>query len=129
MTTRFILPNKQPPYSKGVLHDNKYTLEVSGHVGFDPATGKLAQGIEQQTEKTLDAIKKVLAEVGWGFENITKVRIYLLDMKDYSVVNQIYARYFNGEFPSRVAVAVKQLPMDALIEIECTATGSSVKQS
>ncbi len=109
------------PFSKAVIHDLKYVMEVSGQVGLDSTTGKLVEGIEKQTRQSLDNIKSILEDEGWSFENITKVRIYLLDMADYTKVNEIYKSYFSKDYPARVALAVKALPLGALIEIECTA--------
>lgn len=115
------------PFSKAVLHDSKYVMEVSGQVGLDPKTGKLVEGIEKQTTRTLDNIKKILEEVGWDFKNIIKVRIFLADMKDYAIMNEVYGKYFSSDYPTRVALAVKGLPLGALIEIECTAAGNEIK--
>lgn len=109
------------PFSKAIIHNLKYTMEISGQVGIDSKTGKLLEGIEKQTHQALENIKKILEETGWRFENIIKVRIYLTDMNDYTKVNEIYKKYFSNNYPARVALAVKTLPLDALIEIECTA--------
>ncbi len=112
------------PFSKAIVHNFEYTMELSGQVGIDPKTGKLVEGIEKQTHQTLENMKKILEEIGWGFENIIKVRIYLTDMNDYTIVNDIYKKFFSSDYPARVALAVKDLPLGALIEIECTAAGN-----
>ena len=112
------------PFSKAVIYNG--VMEISGQVGINPG-GKLEEGIEGQTRRALDNIKAILEENGWSFDNLVKVRIYLVDMKDYAKVNEIYAEYFSGKYPSRVALAVKELPMGALIEIEGTASGEQVK--
>ena len=57
-----------------------------------------------------------------------KIRIFLADMKDYGTVNEIYATYFENDFPTRVALAVKELPLGALIEMDCTACGDEIKE-
>ena len=120
-------PATTGPFSHGVLHDFKYTLELGGQVGIIPETGKLVEGgICPQTEQTLKNIKAVLAEVGWGFKNIVKVRVFLIDFKDYAAMNEIYSKYFSENSPARAAVAVKALPLDALLEIECVAAGEKV---
>lgn len=114
------------PLSKAVLHDNKYTMEISGLIGIDFETGKLAEGIEGQTKQTIENIKKTLEEVGWNLSNVIKTRIYLSDMGDYGKMNEIYEGYFTKDFPARAALAVKGLPAGALIEIECVACGEKV---
>jgi len=117
-------PAATGPFSHGVLHDHKYTLEVGGQVGLDPKTGKLVDGgIAAQTEQTLKNIKAVLSEVGWTFKNLTKLRVFLVDFKDYGAMNGVYAKYLSEDSPARAAVAVKALPLGALIEIECVASG------
>ncbi len=114
------------PFSKAIIHDDRYTMEISGQVGLD-AEGKLVKGIEAQTIQTLDNVKAILEEVGWSFDNLIKVRIFLSDISDYAKVNDIYSKYFNDNFPTRVAVSVKDLPLGALIELDCTASGNKVK--
>ncbi|MEK6951513.1 MAG: Rid family detoxifying hydrolase [Nanoarchaeota archaeon] len=109
------------PFSKAIIHNFKYTMEISGQIGIDPKTGKLPEGIEKQTHQALENMKKILEEAGWSFENIIKVKIYLTNMDDYAAVNEIYKKYFSSDYPTRVALAVKALPLGALIEIECTA--------
>ena len=113
------------PFSQAIIHDSEYTMELSGQVGIDPKTGKLVDGgIEAETEQTLNNIEGVLSEIGWGFENIVKARIFLADMKDYQKMNEIYSKKFTNNPPARVALAVKGLPVGALIEIECIAAGN-----
>jgi len=107
------------------MHNSKYTMEISGKLGIDPITGKLADGIGEQTEKAIEGIKSILAEVGWGLSNIVKARVYLTDMENYALMNEAYGMFFPGDFPARVALAVKALPMGALVEIECVACGDA----
>jgi len=120
-------PKATGPFSQAVLDNHKYRLELSGQIGIDPNSGKLAEGgLINETEQTLNNIEAILKEVGWGFKNVIKARIYLADINDYTKVNEIYARRFPTEPPSRIALAVKSLPLGALVEIECTATGDEV---
>ncbi|MFA6065311.1 MAG: Rid family detoxifying hydrolase [archaeon] len=124
-----LAPKAVGPYSQAILFNSKYQMELSGQIGVNPSTGKLAEGgIEAETEQTLANIKNVLSEVGWTLKNVVKVRVFLADIKDYGVVNEIYAKHFTEEYPARVALAVKQLPIGALIEIECTAVGDEIKK-
>ena len=116
------------PLSQAILYDLKFRLEISGQIGIDPTTGKLVQGIKSQTEQSLTNIDAILNSVGWGLDNVIKVRIYLADMADYKEMNEVYAKKFPADQPARIAIAVKGLPMDALVEIECLAAGDKVDQ-
>jgi len=120
-------PSPIGPYVHAVLEDYKYRLEISGQSGRVPKTGELEVGVENQTKQTLKNIETILSEVGWNFDNVIKVRIYLTDMKDYSKVNSIYETFFVNGFPSRTVVSVSGLPGGALIEIECVAGGNEIK--
>lgn len=115
------------PFSKAITQDSKYTMEIAGQVGLN-AQGELAQGIEAQTKQSMENVKKILEEVGWSFDNLTKVRIFLTDMNDYAAMNEAYAECLEGALPTRVALAVKALPLGALIELDCTASGDEVKE-
>lgn len=115
------------PFSKAIVHNQKYSMEISGQVGLN-SEGKLVVGIEKQTKQTFQNVKDILEEVGWNFDNLIKVRIFLTDMKNYGIVNRIYSTYFNDDFPTRVALAVKSLPLGALIEMDCTASGDEIKE-
>lgn len=124
MTKKLIKNKGSLPLSDAILHDDKYSMEISGQVGIDTKTGKLAEGIENQTSYAVEKISNILSEIGWSLSNIIKVRVYLIDMKDYSKMNEVYQKYFKKDYPARVALAVKELPLGALIEIECVACGN-----
>ena len=88
----------------------------------------MEEGIEAQTQRTLESIKEILAEVGWNMGNIVKCRIFLTNMKeDMSGFSEVYEKYFKEDFPTRFTVEVKGLPLGARVEIDCTATGSEIK--
>ena len=135
MSMKKTISSENAPKAKGllspaILYSSKYTMELSGQIGINPQEGKLVDGgIEAETEQTLKNIRALLSEVGWNFKNIVKVRIFLADMKDYSVVNNICTKYFTEELPTRIALAVKELPLGALVEIECVAVGDEVAGS
>ena len=80
-----------------------------------------------QTKQTFKNIEAILSEIGWTLDNITKVRVYLTSMNDYSEMNEIYASLFTKNAPARIAIAVKELPLGALVEIECVAEGNEIK--
>lgn len=112
------------PYSQAVRVGN--LLYTSGQVALDPATGALvAGGIAEQTTRVLANLEAVLSAAGTDFTRVFKTTVFLKDMKDFAVMNEIYARSFAPEGtvpPARSTVAVASLPKDALVEIECIAT-------
>ena len=123
------IKNEGPfPLSKAILYDDRYTMEVSGQIGIDAKTGKLQEGIEEQTSRALENVKKALEECGWDLSNVVKTRVYLSDMKDYAKMNEVYKIYFKADYPTRVAFAVKELPAGALVEVECTASGDKINK-
>ena len=94
---------------------------VSGQLPIDAATGVMAEGAEAQARQSLENIKHILEEAGLSMANIVKTTVFLADMSLFADMNKVYATYFDGAFPARSAVAVKALPKDALVEIECIA--------
>ena len=116
------------PLSKAILHDSKYSLEISGFIGINFETGKLAEGIEEQTKQTIENIKKTLQEVGWDLSNVIKTRVYLSNMEDYEKMNEVYSKHFQEPFPTRVVVGIKELPAGALVEIESVAAGDEISE-
>ena len=95
---------------------------VSGQLPVDAATGEFAPGgVAEQTKQSFENIKHILAEAGLTTANIVKTTVFLADMSLFADMNAVYATYFDGAFPARSAVAVKALPKNALVEIECIA--------
>ena len=108
------------PFSKAIVHNQKFSMEISGQIGLN-SDGRLVKGIKEQTRQSFQNIENILNEVGWSFGNLIKVRIFLADMEYYEIVNEIYLEYFEKDFPTRIALAVKDLTIGALIEIDCSA--------
>ena len=107
------------PYSQGTRAGNMAFF--SGQLGIDPATVKLAEGgVKAQAEQSLKNIKALLESIGATPANIVKTTIYLVDIADFTVVNEVYAKFFDGVYPARSCVAVHQLPMNGQVEIEVT---------
>ena len=105
------------PYSQ----DNRAgdTVYLSGQLGIDPATGKLAEGgVGAQARQSLKNIQALLAEVGATEKNVVKTTVFLTSMADFKEVNEAYAAVFNPDSPARSCVAVKELPLNGLVEIE-----------
>ena len=92
----------------------------SGQIPLDPETMKLVDGgIKEQTRQVLSNIDKLLEGFGVEKNNIGKTTIFLTDMGDFPVVNEIYAEYFGEHKPARSTVAVAALPLGSQVEIEC----------
>ena len=108
------------PYSQAVQVGNM--LFASGQLGLDPATGNFVEGgVKEQTEQAFKNIHAILAEAGLTIDNVVKTTVFLADMADFAVMNEVYAQLFTGTFPARSAVAVKTLPKNGLVEIEIIA--------
>lgn len=107
------------PYSQAIAAGGM--LYSSGQIPLDPATGALVAGdITAQTEQVMKNLGAVLEAGGTGFDRVVKATCFLADMKDFAAFNAVYERYFISK-PARSCVAVKQLPKDALVEVEVTA--------
>jgi 2-iminobutanoate/2-iminopropanoate deaminase len=102
------------PFRPGVLADG--WLAVSGQVGLKD--GELADGARAQTAQALANLREVVESHGGGLADVVKTNVFLVSMDDYAAMNEEYARVFPGDPPARSAVAVHQLPLGALVEIE-----------
>ena len=114
-----LAPKAVGPYSQAIQTDN--TLYVSGQLPINPETGTMAESIEEQTAQSLKNLGNILAEAGFGFENVVKTTVLLADIKDFVAMNGVYANHFSGAFPARVCYQVAALPMDAKVEIDAIA--------
>lgn len=108
------------PYSQAI--EAAGIVFVSGQLPINPATGQFAEGgIGELTRQSLTNIRNILAEAGLTMDNVVKTSVFLADMADFAGMNAVYAEFFPGTAPARSAVAVKTLPKDARVEIECIA--------
>ncbi|MDR0698577.1 MAG: RidA family protein [Tannerella sp.] len=108
------------PYSQAIRKNNM--LFVSGQLGIEPATGNFVEGgVKEQTKQVFKNIRAILSAAGYAMTDIVKTTVFLTDMTDFAVVNEIYSLQFEGDFPARSAVAVKTLPKNGLVEIEIIA--------
>ena len=113
-------PKALGPYSQAVRWGN--LLFLSGQVGIDPDTGKLVEGgVEAQTLQVFKNLAAVLAAAGINSRRLLKTTIFLKDMSHFKTVNEIYAAEVPPPYPARAAVAVKDLPLGAEVEIEAIA--------
>ncbi|MGX7013998.1 RidA family protein [Vagococcus silagei] len=124
MSKKIINSNNAPepigPYSHSVMVDQM--LYVSGQLGIDPSNGQLKTTLEAQTTQAFINLESILNEAGLDFKNVAKTTLFITDMANFAAVNNIYSTYFTSDYPARSCVAVAQLPMDALFEIEVIAT-------
>lgn len=120
---RLINSNKAPaaagPYSQAIAAD--HFVFVSGQLPIDPSTGTIPEGIEAQAHASLSNVKAVLEASGCTLDDVVKTTVFLSDMENFAIVNQIYAGYFEEPFPSRSCFQVARLPKDALVEVEAIA--------
>ncbi len=108
------------PYCQGLLVGD--TLYVSGQIALDPTTGEMVEGdVEEETSQILANVGAVLRAADMDFAHVVQVTLFLRDMDDYAVVNEVYARYFSGATPAREALEVGKLPREACVEISCIA--------
>jgi len=113
-------PKAIGPYSQGVKAGG--FLFCSGQIPLDPVSGSMqGEGIAEQTERVLENISGVLESAGLGFRDVVKTTIFLTDLADFAVVNEIYGRRFPEDPPARSTVEVKGLPRGAKVEIEVVA--------
>ena len=107
------------PYSQGLTAGN--LTFISGQIPVDPATGTMADTIEEQATQALTNLKNVLAAAGLTTNNVIKTVVFLADLNDFPVVNRIYESFFVAPYPARSCVQVAGIPKGAKIEIECIA--------
>ena len=113
-------PKAIGPYSHAVKVGD--LIFCSGQTPLDPKTMKLVgSDIKEQTERVLINLSIVLAKVNLNLNNVAKTTVYLKSMDDFSGMNEVYAKMFGEHKPSRTTIAVKQNPLNALVEIECIA--------
>jgi len=109
------------PYNQAILSGD--TLYISGQIPVDPTTGEIVEGgIDQETKQVMNNLKAILEEADLTFENVVKSSIFLSDMGNFSVVNTVYATYFNEKTaPARETVEVANLPKYVNVEISMIA--------
>lgn len=113
-------PGAVGPYSQAVLAGDN--LFISGQLPIDPATGKfISDDVAEQTDQALKNMGAILQEADMTYDNVVKTTVLLKDIKDFTAMNEIYAKFFSGEFPARAAFEVANLPLGARVEIEAVA--------
>ncbi|HAL92775.1 MAG TPA: reactive intermediate/imine deaminase [Verrucomicrobia bacterium] len=96
-------------------------LFISGQLGLDPASGAMADGIEAQTRRALQNLVAILQAAGLGPQHVLKATVYVANMDDFALVNNLYAEVFAPPYPAREVVQAARLPKNALVEISAIA--------
>ena len=108
------------PYSQAIEANG--TVYVSGQLPVDPHTGQMIEGdIKTLAHQVFKNISQILSAAGVGLDNVVKVTVMMADMNDFVDMNEVYASYFSEPYPARSAYAVKTLPKNSRLEIECIA--------
>ena len=108
------------PYSQAVLAGQ--TLYISGQICLDPLTGELKnKSIQEETQQVMENLKAILDEAKTGFNHVVKTTIFITDMNQFGAINEVYGKYFQGDFPARETVQLAVLPKLVNVEISMIA--------
>lgn len=123
MNMKVVQTNEAPaaigPYSQGIIVNNLFFS--SGQIPLT-ASGEMIQGdVKEQTHQVFKNLKAVLEEAGASFETVVKATVFIKNMDDFQIINNVYGEYFSVHKPARSCVEVARLPKDALVEIEVIA--------
>ena len=127
MDKRIIKTTSSPapigPYNQAVMAGD--TLYISGQICIDPATGELKnKDVLEETHQVMHNLKAILVAAGMGFNHVIKTTIFITDMQQFGEINEIYGKYFEGDFPARETVQVAALPKFVNVEISMIAVRS-----
>lgn len=113
-------PQAIGPYSQAVKTDA--LVFVSGQLALDPATGTLVDSdIRTETRQAMNNLRNILMAAGSSLENVVKVTLFIKNMDDFAMINEVYGEFFPVDPPARACVEVARLPKDAHFEVEATA--------
>ena len=119
---KVIRTNKAPvpigPYSQGIISDTR--IYVAGQGPFDPETGSMAEGIREQTRRTLMNVKAILEEAGASMGHVVKATVHLTDLENFQGFNEVYKEFFSEPYPVRTTVQ-SVLIGDMLVEVDVIA--------
>ena len=115
-------PEAVGPYNQAIFSNN--ILFISGQVGIDPINGNMKNGnIKEETIQVMNNLKAILNELNFDFNNVIKSTIYLSNMENFTIVNEVYGSFFKKNYlPARVTVEVSRLPKNANVEIDMIAS-------
>lgn len=108
------------PYNQAIMTGD--TLYLSGQVCINPSTGELDnKDVQAETHRSMQNLKAVLQAAGMSFKNVVKTTIFITDMKKFGEINEVYGKYFEGDYPARETVQVAALPKFVNVEISMIA--------
>ena len=123
MDKKVISTTKAPaaigPYSQAIEVNGM--IFTSGMIPINPETGEIVEGLQEQAKQALTNVKSLLESQNSGMGKIIKTTVFIKDMNDFAKINEVYATFFDGDYPARSCVEVARLPKDVLIEIEAIA--------
>lgn len=105
-------------YSQAIRVNGGNTVYLSGQIGLDPASMQMVDGIEAQIQQVFSNLKAVAKAGGGSLNDIVKLNIFLIDLDNFALVNEIMASHFSQPYPARAAIGVKALPRGALVEMD-----------
>ena len=115
-----LAPEPIGPYSQAVLAGD--TLYISGQIAIDPDTGDMkTSNIQEETEQVMTNLQAILREAGLDFPDVVKCSIFIKNMEDFAIVNEVYGKNFPSNAPARETVEVSGLPKNVNVEISCIA--------
>ncbi len=107
------------PYSQAIeVNGMVYT---SGVIPVVPSTGEIPEGSKEQAKQALTNLSNLLEAAGTSMDNVIKTTVFIKEMDDFGTINEVYATFFKGDYPSRSCVEVARLPKDVMLEIEAIA--------
>ncbi len=112
-------PGAVGPYSQAVRYGDM--LFVSGQIPLNPETKIMPESPAEQARQCLNNLKAILEEAGSGLDKVIRAGVFLTNLDDFTAVNEVYATFFDGDYPARACVEVSRLPLGANVEIECVA--------
>ena len=113
-------PEAIGPYNQAIVSGG--LVFCSGQVALDPETGDMVgETAAEQAERALRNLRAVVEAAGSAMDRVVRTTVYLASMDDFQAVNEVYAAHFTGVKPARACVAVKTLPKNGLVEIDCIA--------
>ncbi len=108
------------PYSQAIeVNGIVYT---SGVIPVVPETGEIPEGSQAQAKQALTNLSNLLEAAGTSMNNVIKTTVFIKEMNDFGAINEVYATFFEGDFPARSCVEVARLPKDVMLEVEAIAT-------
>lgn len=112
-------PQAIGPYSQAYVHNG--LIYTSGQIALTPQGEFIDGDITAQSTQVLQNLKAILESAGSSLQKVIKTSVFLSDMEHFNALNAVYAEFFGSHKPARSTIAVKTLPKNALVEIECIA--------